>query len=359
MENLSTNPSSRRSSFCFQETSKYSQLFAKGARITPKDRVDSNIQAIKSLNLKISSGLAASYFFKYGSPQAENDHFKDVFKSFFVEIRGVDPLVHKGAKSLVSQFGRYHDVARIEREGNFPTEKLLEELQEIVHSTYGLRKQLLATLQNSKYTIDDEWDLETRDTCFREFKGILPIAPLFPKCVEALTDIVSKLLEIEWLNEDVRGIQVYTGHLQQPHPIFGVDSIGGISVEGVLHLVKHTVGDGSCALHALLGKETPWGFYLEDSRAKLLSKIRERLKEPAIQTALLNILQSHADAQNDDSSNTLFSGASGQSLRQQYQALKRDYELQIAAFKRLRSCPMAAGDQLFKRSNPRKCRSQS
>ena len=333
MENLSTNPSSRRSSFCFQEPSKYSQLFAKGARITPKDRVDSNIQAIKSLNLKISSGLATSYFFKYGSPQAENDHFKDVFKSFFVEIRGADPLVHKGAKSLVSQFGRYQDVARIEREGNFPTEKLLEELQEIVHSTHGLRKQLLATLQNSKYTIDKEWDLETRDTCFREFKGILPIAPLFPKCVEALADIVSKLLEIEWLNEDVRGIQVYTGERQQPHPIFGAESVGGISVEGVLHLVKHTVGDGSCALHALLGKETPWGFYLEDSRAKLLSKIRERIKEPMVQAALLNILKSHADAQNDASSNMLFSGTTGQSLKLEYIALKRDYEQQIAALK--------------------------
>ena len=79
MENLSTNPSSRRSPFDSipNRVSKYSQLFVKGARITPKDRVDSNIQAIKSLNLKISSGLAASYFFKYGTPQCENDHFKD------------------------------------------------------------------------------------------------------------------------------------------------------------------------------------------------------------------------------------------------------------------------------------------
>ena len=189
------------------KASKYKQLFS-GTRLTPRDRVDSNIRVINSLKVKISSEMSASYFFKWGAPQQESDHFKEVFKSFFVGIRGAESLAQTTSKALVSEFGRYADVARVEREGNFATKQLLEELCEIIQSTHGLRQELLSSLQKNRYTIDSEWDLETRDTCFREFKGIVPIAPLFPKCIEALTDIVSKLLEIEWLNRDVEGVQL-------------------------------------------------------------------------------------------------------------------------------------------------------
>ena len=100
---------------------KYQQLFS-DRRLTPADRVNSNTLFIERLNVQISSGLVASYFFKCGSPQKETDHFREVFNGFFVGVHGGGSLVKKSSKSLVSEFGRYADVARIEREANFPTE---------------------------------------------------------------------------------------------------------------------------------------------------------------------------------------------------------------------------------------------
>ena len=317
---------------------KYQQLFS-DRRLTPADRVNSNTLFIERLNVQISSGLVASYFFKCGSPQKETDHFREVFNGFFVGVHGGGSLVKKSSKSLVSEFGRYADVARIEREANFPTESLLEELKEIVQSTRGLKKQLLTLLQSKKYTIDAEWELETRDTWFREFIGV---ASSFPRCIESLADIVSKLLQIEWLNDDIHGIQVYTGQKQKISKSISLNSfdivLKVVPFGGVDYFRRKTDGDGSCSLHALLGEETPSrGYSCERAREKLLTKIRENIRNGEVKNALIGILKEHANAQNDASSAMLFEGATGQRLKREYLSRERRYELEITPLKEAES----------------------
>ena len=76
-------------------------------------------------------------------------------------------------------------------------------------------------------------------------------------CIESLADIVSKLLQIEWLNDDIHGIQVYTGQKQKISKSISLNSfdivLKVVPFGCVDYFIRKTDGDGSCSLHALLG----------------------------------------------------------------------------------------------------------
>ena len=200
---------------------RYKSIFQNTDRwhCTPKQRLETNARTITSLRLSTQSTIASSYFFRYGQPQQDNKRFQEVFIKFFQEMRGLDPLVHSSADSLASKFGGYPDVSRTvayqmdagdfsDIQGSYrsPTPELLVDLKHILEEEYGLKDQLLETLKKNNHRFSEEFQLENRDTCFREF----PLFPrMFPKCIDALKDVLSNLLQSKWLENDIAGVKLY------------------------------------------------------------------------------------------------------------------------------------------------------
>ena len=200
---------------------RYKSIFQNTDRwhCTPKQRLETNDRTITSLRLSTQSTIASSYFFRYGQPQQDNKRFQDVFIRFFQEMRGLDPLVHSSANSLANKFGGYPDVSRTveyqvdagdfsDIQGSYraPTSELLVDLKHILEEEYGLKDQLLETLKKNNHRFSEEFQLENRDTCFREF----PLFPrMFPKCIDALKDVLSNLLQSKWLENDIAGVKLY------------------------------------------------------------------------------------------------------------------------------------------------------
>ena len=213
--------SSNSSTYTPPVNPKYKPLFKNTDRwhCTPKQRLEANARAITSLRLSNQSTIANSYFFRYGQPQQDNKRFQEVFIKFFQEMRGLDPLVQSSADSLASKFGGYPDISRtVEYEmdaGDFsdiqgsyrtPTSGLLVDLKHLLEEEHGLKDQLLDTLKKNNHSFSEEFQLENRDTYFREF----PLFPrMFPKCIDTLKDVLSNLLQSQWLENDIAGVKIY------------------------------------------------------------------------------------------------------------------------------------------------------
>ncbi len=201
---------------------KYQKLFA-GRSHEPQKRLTANNKHIRILQTQINKKIQGSYFFTPG--KQEDDHFQKVFIDFFRGLRGGETLVNSAGESLARGFVTYDDVCNIyttepikdDDNGSWdfstiysPTDQLIEELSQILEEEYGLKGQFLKSLSKSGQKIGNAFQLETRDTCLREF----PIFPrVFPRCIDTLKGIFSSLLIEEWLKQDIEEIKIYLNEI--------------------------------------------------------------------------------------------------------------------------------------------------
>ncbi|WP_316356726.1 hypothetical protein [Candidatus Neptunichlamydia sp. REUL1] len=185
---------------------------------SPQQRISANTQHMKTLQTTINRKIQESYFFVLGKQQ-EDERFQKVFVDFFREIRGVNNLAKEASILLADHFRGYADVSeKVEYTidaGDFsdihctyhqPTEEVILELKKILEEEYGLKGQLIKSLNKAGQKIGDVFQLDTHDTCLREF-SIFP--RLFPKCMKALKEIFSSLLVSEWLKKDIEEVKIY------------------------------------------------------------------------------------------------------------------------------------------------------
>ncbi|WP_316355853.1 hypothetical protein [Candidatus Neptunichlamydia sp. REUL1] len=184
----------------------------------PEQRLSANTQHMKTLQTTINRKIQESYFFVLGKQQ-EDERFQKIFVDFFREIRGVNNLAKEASILLADHFRGYADVSeKVEYTidaGDFsdihctyhqPTEEVILELKKILEEEYGLKGQLIKSLNKAGQKIGDVFQLDTHDTCLREF-SIFP--RLFPKCMKALKEIFSSLLVSEWLKKDIEEVKIY------------------------------------------------------------------------------------------------------------------------------------------------------
>ena len=123
---------------------KYKQIFAEQERLgqrgySPNTRIKDNSRQIKILRGNLSNEIYKSCFFTYGT-QKNDLHFKGLFQDFTEELKGSNPIIHRAASALVSQFGRYKDVCITSPDRNRPTPELLADLQELFEQRQGCNK---------------------------------------------------------------------------------------------------------------------------------------------------------------------------------------------------------------------------
>ena len=247
----STTASSRRSSFDLrpkpQVNPKYKRIFENNTNYSPSERITANNQAIDSLKLKNRQRMTDSYHFGF-SKQEYNEHFLKTFAEFFQYIRGSAPLAQSAGYALVGKVGRYEDVCDTTWEFNHddhinrweathsPTSNLVEELKQIIEEEHGLKDFFFETLQSNHFCISEEFKLEDRDTCFREF----PVFPrIYPRCADVLKDVFTDLLSQKWLETDINGLKYY---LDQNTPIERPLDLGKLAeAKRVWKIVKQAV----------------------------------------------------------------------------------------------------------------------
>ena len=219
---------SRRSSLSEQPAPniKYKQIFQTSSiwGYTPQQRIRADNCFKQELSLKLLRTINGtkwqngSYLFRVGK-QNKDQRFSQVFMDFFREMRGGDPLAIKASISLADRFRGYSDVSRSEEHtidgGDFsdiqtvyysPTQRVIDELKQILEDEYGMQGQFLDVLNLAGRKLGDQFSLNTRDTAFY---GFPMISRIFPRCVDTLREIFNSLLISKWLKNDIDGVKLY------------------------------------------------------------------------------------------------------------------------------------------------------
>lgn len=189
-------------------------------------------QLRRSLSLK---KISESYCFK-PDVQKNDAHFQSLFIECFSKMRGVETLVKEASHSLVKKFEWYPDVCKrsetVIDEGDYDdtvmvsrlvTPELREELFTILKKTRGLQKELLILLQKEGEKLHPNLRTDDLDCFLRSSIGELRKSHLFslyptalvfsvviPKCSDVFKDLLSQLLQIAWLENDLHQIKLYT-----------------------------------------------------------------------------------------------------------------------------------------------------
>jgi hypothetical protein len=338
------------------------------AKARKAKRFEINGKALTILQENNSQHVRDCRFFKYqyGGPKF-NTCFQLLFEKFFVFIRGRDSLASRGASQLIStisSFGdsRYHtmqphfsDVYWETRgagfdgsyvESRIPTYAVKRSLETIVDENCGLFRDFIVLLKQENRgietwaEIDSRWNGQERSfsACF---KGLLfgfalgiPLL-LYNKLGDELKEIYSRLLAIKWLEQDQQrlAIELFTQFVPRSLPIFLPQHY--FYFEDTRFVTYPTLGDGACALQALLGEKIDGEYrYRGNVRKAFTDALREQRHHPIIQQHLLNILKSHLDnIAQDPSSAMLFSNIADR-WPYDYIVLKRDIAQRLNLLKK-------------------------
>ena len=305
----------------------------------PSDpRIRAIFAYIRELRNTLHRKIESAYFFKSGV-QENNEKFQDLFIQCFAQIRGEKALVEAASNELMYRFeyepdicirseswedgGDYRigEVCNVTRQVNPELEK---KLFEILEKTQGLQKELLAMLNHKRRefkpgltpnTAHITHDREVRPWFVETFSWVIP------KYSDFFKDVLSKLLQLAWIEEQLGLIQIPTKAIVSNVEMFRIGNLD--------YLVKKTCDDGACALHALLGEPID-GEYRYPGPGNVRDLFIERLKEhvstsPTIRTLVTNILYSHLNTL-DGSSKMLFSGNHGEALRVSYLLMKTNVD---------------------------------
>ena len=220
----SSTTASRRSSlndpFRPQPNPKYKRIFEGNTNCSASERIKANTRAILVLKCENHNRMKNSYLFKFCRPQEYNEHFLKTFLEFFQHLRGSDPLAQSAGNALADRFRGYTDVSVTDWEFNhddhinkweatyIPTPEVIQELKQIIEEEHGLKDFFFETLQKNHFRISEEFKIEDRDTCLREF----PVFPrVYPRCADVLKDVFTDLLKTKWLENDINGLKDYLG----------------------------------------------------------------------------------------------------------------------------------------------------
>ena len=232
--------------------SKYHDLFldsvttAQDHREEASKRIKQNSKHILRSQDAVKDTLEKSYLFESGL-QAKDEHYANLFTDYFAEMHGGKKLVQSCSSRLARDCANYKDVSRVEVRtidggdyddtvitSYYPTSQLVEELNAVLASRYGLQEELLITLQDHnkcfaraaggegiELKARDHWlsTLSKQNPYKRNILLHIPIAAiarLFPKCLEALHKIFQELLIAEWLKQDIEGIKQYLNETAGP-----------------------------------------------------------------------------------------------------------------------------------------------
>jgi hypothetical protein len=343
---------------------KYKLIFEQQERLgswgyTPQDRIKAQGQHLKELQESLSANLKHSHFFTFGT-QKNDRHFRDLYAQFFAQIHGNDALVDGASKDLVRKSGRYVDLhfGGLEDRLNYPSKELLEELLSLAHEKQGLQQALLDLLKKNYRKLKPNLKLHDWETThangrnvdanyFLTYllqKGMLGLKPSFH---QNLRDICIKILEIAWLENDIDQLKLFIldpmSPMKTPSPSknssplnikklssYQSETPQGFEFSGKYYEIKTTVGDGACALHALLGQEVFGEFEFfgpgEDIQQEVKPLFLEKIRDFEDNSFLLKILKGHLHAQNDPSSNLLFSNQQGTLLKHEYHEIKANFQ---------------------------------
>ncbi len=234
MENLSTTPSSRRSSFkLVTPPNKYKQIFANQAWLgswgyTPQDRIKAQGIHIRELKSEMTSSLKDSYFLE-PIRQENSPHFQGLFKQCIDEMRGFNPVIKSASKDLVKKSGRYVDLhfGGFQDHINSPTSELLEELKLLIYDKRGMQNDLISLLRKHGLRIKEKVKLHDWETGHADGgnvnanyfvtyllkKSVLGLRPSFNQKLQGLC---TKLLEIAWLERDIELLGLYLKNPNSP-----------------------------------------------------------------------------------------------------------------------------------------------
>ncbi|WP_316356688.1 hypothetical protein [Candidatus Neptunichlamydia sp. REUL1] len=350
-----------------KQPSKYDELFESQDRFSsaPHGRLKANLRCRLHLQGQVSDSFHHTSLFQVGK-QEDNAHFQELFKSFFAQARGAEPLVKAAAAILINRFG-YPDVCEVYKEelsepiyrsefGEYgsrvytqthtthriPRERVLEELHHLIEKSYGLKRRFLEALRQEGRMLTEGLKVTDRDYSGLRAPNHLVLhypvkfyGHLFSRCQEKLEDIFTKLLVTAWLEEDSKQLSIYLG-LTQPVSEEIPDLPLAFIYNGQAYGIRKTKPDGTCALHALLGK-APDGEYCYqgdiDVREVFIEKIKAKKTELSIQELLHDILIGHLNAEGDPSSQMLFKGLAGQRLKQAHHDLSKGFKGRLASSK--------------------------
>ena len=232
--------------------SKYHELFLEAVttdqdhREEASKRIKQNSKHILRSQDAVKDTLEKSYLFESGL-QAKDEHYANLFTDYFAEMHGGKKLVQSCSSRLARDCASYKDISRVEVRtidggdyddtvitSYYPTSQLVEELNAVLASRYGLQEELLITLKKHnkcfaraaggegiELKARDHWlSREPKDSPYKQnvllHMPIAAIARLFPKCLEALNSIYQELLIAEWLKEDIAGIKQYLQETKGP-----------------------------------------------------------------------------------------------------------------------------------------------
>jgi len=311
-------------------------------RITD-ERMRRIYQYYQQVRTEIPRKIHQYYFFIPGK-QYYNEHFQRVFKECFIDMRGKEALVEDASRDLIRKFEHIPDICQRseielhqyydEDTGATPTfvnrkihPAVEQRLRLILDSTKGLQQELLELLLQEGKRLHPK--LSAKDVLNPSLKTNDPLdvfatattdflfSCLFSNCSQVFKTLLSQLLQLMWLEEQI-------GFIEIPMIAQTIDT-DSFEFNGVDYLLKKTNDDGACALHALLGSPID-GEYRYTGADNVRSVFVERLKEqvaasPRIRTRVTNILISHLNTL-DRSSAMLFDTPEGEALRSCYLLLQ-------------------------------------
>jgi len=328
-------------------------------------RFEINRRAIAILQDSNSYDVCHSRFFTYqaGGPKLD-ERFQQLFEEFFIFIRGRDALAYRGARQLISTISSFGDSRYNTMQSNFsdvyweargagfdgsyvnsriPTYAIEKRLEAVVDENCGLFRDFLLLLKQENRGVE-RWAevdgrLDYQEQSFSAvFKGLLfgltlgaPLL-LYNKFGDELREIYSRLLAIKWLEQDQQRLAGELGKRDIPKsvPIFLPEYY--FCFEETRYVTYPTLGDGACALQALLGEKIDGEYrYRGNVRKAFTDALREQRHDPHIQQLFLYLLKSHLDnVGKDPSSKMLFSNLTD-TWPYEYIILKRDSSKRLEA----------------------------
>ena len=331
-------------------------------RAQKTQRFEINRRSLQILQRENHSDLRSSRFFTYqpGGPNLDS-RFQNIFEECFVFMGGKEGLLREGAYKIISSLDKtqvdrtapyrylspglayymscYSDVydavsltatmyplrRMISHDCEYaviirPTKEFRERLERIIDGNAGLFREFLLLLKNENRGIQNwaeaDGRLDYNEQSFSGvFKGLLfaytlgvPIL-LYGKFGDEVKTIYSRLLGIKWLEQDQQRLawDLNKGFIPQAPTMFFPEVFSYL--DGVRYVSYPTLGDGACALHALLGENVNGEYrYRGNVRKAFIDALRQKRDDPHVQQMLLDILKGHLDnVENDPSSRMLFS----------------------------------------------------